>query len=99
MRNGSVTISINVTGYPPILPSDITWLFNNDVYISDSEHHVFAEDRTSLTILNAQTDDRGTYTITASNIVGQSIGLEIPVDVYGKNYIAIMIAFMFSIYS
>ena len=90
VRNGSATISISVMGYPAVLPSDITWSFDSNgvsSFVSNSEHYLFSDDRTELTILNTQVSHGGIYSITAHNIAGQSNVLEIAVDVYGKKII------------
>ena len=86
MRNGSATISISVMGYPPVLPSDIIWSFESNS-VNNSEHYSFSEDRTELTISNAQVGHGGTYSITAHNIAGQSDVLEIDFDVHGKKFL------------
>ena len=85
--NTSVTISFNITAFPPVEPSDIQWYFQStrDDFVeifNNTNRYVFSSDKNSLTISDVQSTDAGTYRITTSNIVG-SIQTDVTLVVIG----------------
>ena len=86
-RNGTVTISFDITALPPVDPSDVQWYFqssaeNLTIPNNNTKKYMFSADQHSLTILNVQLSDVGIYRIEAENIAGSNRA-EIVLFVYG----------------
>ena len=75
---------------PPISPDDITWQFRSSFYntvlnITEASHsrYTFHEDKLSLTISGVRPGDEGTYTLLATNVIGNGFDF-IELTVFGK---------------
>ena len=80
-----------ISALPSVSTNDIQWYFtkegtNNTTLLpsDDSTHYQFSEDRLTLRIINiTRAGDSGNYSVTASNIVGQSTAM-IVLDVQSR---------------
>ena len=91
---------------PSVSSDDIQWYFtqegtNNAVPLipgDDSTHYQFSEDRLTLRIINiTRAGDSGNYSVTASNIVGQSTATII-LDVQSKFIASFIYIHVYSYY-
>ena len=67
-------------------PFDIRWYFAEDNFTirNNTKKYIFSADQHSLTLLNVQISDVGTYRIEAENMVGSSIAA-VSLFVYGMS--------------
>ena len=90
-RNSTVTISFDITAQPLVDSSDIQWYFQFSVedfvtIHNNTKKYMFSADHHSLTILDVQLSDVGTYRIEAENIVGSNRA-DVTLFVYGMSTI------------
>ena len=75
VKGNEITLNFTITrDLPLVVPDDgIQWYHTNDnglVQIVNSSRHLFDATVTSLTITNLTLTDQGTYSLSASNIIG-----------------------------
>lgn len=81
--NQFVSLGVAITrDNPTVKPSHINWTFEGMNINESFTRHKITEDRKSLTISNVDYEDRGVYTVQASNAAGQA-DVQIIVDILG----------------
>ncbi len=71
---------------PPVTLEDIQWSYGELVFsVSNSSRIIFSPDMLTLTIADISYKDEGTYTLSASNLLGSG-SASIFLDVQGDSY-------------